>query len=399
MCGLLLRQNRWLDRAYAALQLYPDNDPESARAALRQSIYRLQRWLGEGAIEATVDHLRLRSPWAVEVQEVGGELDDELAHPWLVELRAAALSVPKDDKPSPHAAFIDLVSSASKIDPDEGRALLVAGRNRLWHLRREEVLALLGATRPTRADAPNAALYLEVRGGYEYRIGQLAASHKTYMRALRLAQNQGQSGDARSIASNILFGLAEAGMSRTANAWLDQLIASGASDLLIRHGLAACAWNEGRLEEALTIYEAARPLLQATGRQERLHFWVNYAVASAEAGHLDRCAEGQEMLLRESLTPGDVRIHENLAYAKGWAALKDRNPGEAIRRLSGMQPGNWELHALYKVEALAVAYGSAGELPQARRSWQAMRSMKTKFGAPQNERRRRIERQLVGLVG
>lgn len=386
LIGLLSRGADWSSREELARLLYPESDPSSRRAALRQTLFRLRRWLGESALEEVQDRIRLaHGAWSYDLVMADGEVAPTpmiapgLAHPWVEALRLKWVPPSTTVEEDYAANFAVAVQTVASKDPDTARSILVGGANLASCLSVDTVGLLLGLTQPKDRRDPFAFEHIEMRCVLYERLGHLREAKAEQIRAYRLASQQRRHDNVIRAGAMLLFLETEDGQMGEAAAWVDYLQNSLNADtksLFFCNARAAYLWNMHRLDEAVAQMGQAIPRVLSADRATKLHFWTNYAALSAEAG----CMElGRDTLMeaRSLAVPGlDVLQLTTLDFAQATGLMNAGRAEEAISLFQATRAATASRSAVlaewYSIEGMAEALALAGRRPEGIRLWRSV---------------------------
>lgn len=382
--ALARRGESWSERSEVCAQLYPDR-PD--RAALRQTLARLRKWLGEGALEEDRARFRL-SPgrWGIEFFELplGG-----LRHPWLLELQQDRAGVPlAPDEPSPIGpALAGALLYLARRDIEGARSMLVAIGSLAFYMPHREMERLFLDLRPRDRRDSNATEFFELQAYWAILQGHLSKSIDLYARALRIARHRKHRPSIIRVESLLILALLEAGKVGEAaeiRAESSCNLNARSSPLLAHNTEGMFLWNSGLFEAAVASLSRARRQISSSGRSERLHFLSNFAVLCSEAGAFDLMdelvAEAEELLIPDM----DWLARSNLDLATGLAmAVRERDPAglqKLLRSPRSPSPTLEALHQLYFREASAEAMAALGKSEEARLNWARCVEQRHQFG-------------------
>lgn len=378
LVGLLRHPGVWIGRSQLASTLYREQNRETARTALRQTILRFKAWLGDTALESQGDCLRLSSHWICNLALDSGEpapaamIAPFLDHDWIDEVRSHWRPAQTIEN-STVAAFDQAVRATAMVDRNEARAIFVGGQNLLWQMPADNVANLLALVRPARLSEPAVHGYLEVRGTFESRTCALANASETFERAYRVARSSEQRLDAERIASWALYSVLESADISAALEWRGRLGNRHGRQVLVANALAAEAWNRNMHDRALAIMRPASRDLTGADRTQKLHFWSNYAVLSAESGEISESEDAEALCRMEGLGILDTRWSEILTYAQGLRLMHRRETGAATSAFEQFsllaRKRGWSISALYAEELTALAWANAGDGRGAASAW------------------------------
>ncbi|MFI5386733.1 MAG: hypothetical protein ACHQ50_11510 [Fimbriimonadales bacterium] len=401
LVGLASQGEALIARTSLAAELYPEGDSGASRNALRQSILRLRRWLGEDCLECVGDRVRLTPRrWSIEPDVLAGAkipapfLAAGVAHPWLDTLRERWLESTHAGYAATVRHYVAAVEGAADRDRDVGRALLAGGRSFSEQLTARENDALLSKTDFRDRRDPFALEHVELRAALYYRLFHPTEAVAGYMRAYSLANHMRNGAAQARTASFVAFCCIESGDMRSACDWLARVNEdrASASRLLVSICRAAYDWNSGQLEAALETTRAAIRFIPSTDRVTRVHFWSNYAAVAAEAGALSLSDELRERASEDLICDLDVRATQVLTYARGTRLMKGGEPNEAVEVFDGLASAarrmDWEATALYATDALAEAQALCGRWIQARQTWNLVHRARNGLLTPRLQARR-----------
>ena len=383
LVGLLSRGSNWSSREELAKLLYPHSEPTHRRASLRQSFFRLRRWLGPSAFEQVQDRIRLQpNCWSHDFVLATGTLAPApmiapgIIHPWMDSIRLEWAPQMEALQSDSVASFAQSVTQTAQIDPDVARSLLVAGAMLTEGLSVESLGVLLGMTEPKDRRDPLVFEHHELRSSLYYRLGCLKEAKDMQRRAFSLASQQRSQGRMILAGTMTLFLEIEDGQLGEAAAWVDYLQNDRHADtksLFYCNAKAAYLWNMNRLGPAVIQMSQAIRRMPSEDRATRLHFWTNLAVLCAESGNLELCSAALHEA--RSLAIPNLDIYQlitlDLAEATRLMAIKDTD--EAISLLDkncitfskyGNVPGEW-----YSLEAKSEALAISGKNEEAKRLW------------------------------
>jgi hypothetical protein len=390
LVGLLSRGPNWSSREELAGRLYPESDLGTRRASLRQSLFRMRKWLGAAALEEARDQVRLAAgSWTYDLLLANDErasahmIAPGLIHPWIEELRAEWAPTPAGAPDDGVASFAAAVQAAARKDPDTGRRLLVGGALLTDSLSVDLFGTLLGLTQPKDRRDPLAFEHLDLRRSLYQRLGCMREAKAAQLRAYRLASQQRHAAHMISAGAIMLFLEVEDGQLGEAAAWVDYLQNVRNADtksLLFCNAKAAYLWNMNRLDEAVAQMSQAIRRIPSADRATRLHFWTNFSVLCAEAGRadlgLDALAEARSLAI-----PGlDIASLLTLNLAEATRLMLVKRTDEAVALLEGNRSaavirGNvfvdW-----YAAEAMAEALAIEGRVAEAKRLWAGTESLR-----------------------
>lgn len=410
---LALRGEAWTGREECAARLYPDSPQAGALNALRQTLFRLRRWLGPGAIESEEHRLRI-APGAVRVdvhlpdgrEAAGALIAPGIAHPWLEALRERSNGAEVGEEgPGPVAAYLTAVEEVSAVDLDAARCLLVGGREMAQRVDPGRMLELVRRTRPHRRADVCAVEHAELQGELLYRTLALSEAEQAFRRAVRLATHHGDREAVCRTEAMLGFVLLESGRledARNVAALLPHPRRGAAGQLMGTSLAAELLWSEGRLSEALKTLEGARPFVESQGRHAKLCYWCNLAVLAAEVGHLEKVQEGRERAAALSNPFVDHWASLMLGLAEGEELMVRRRPEEAAVRLEQVvcvaRREGFPLRSLYAMEAEAEALARAGDPRRAWITWRSAERLRQRAGLRPTPRLEARKGRLLALV-
>ncbi|MCO5295556.1 MAG: hypothetical protein M9921_01730 [Fimbriimonadaceae bacterium] len=413
---LALRGQAWTGREECAARLYPDSPGAGALNALRQTIFRLRRWLGPGAIESDGHRLRLR-PGAVGLdlrlpdgREASGALiAPGIAHPWLDAIRdEVAILAPGEPAtdPSPAEAYVMAVEEVSRVDVDAARCLLIGGREMAQIVDPDRMLELMRRTRPRRRTDVCAVEHLEFQGELLYRDLALQAAQGAFRKANRLALWRGDRMASLRTEAMLGFALLESGLideaDTVAQEWLSKTRRGAAANVICQSYAAERLWHRARFADALAILAEVRGRVDPLERHAQLGFWCNYALLAAEAGELERVQEGAEFAKSLYNPRVDRWATLMLGLAEGEELMARRRPEEALQRLASVgaeaRRQGYPLRSLYAKEAEAEAWAKVGNGKQALSLWRSAEGIRRRAGLLPTPRLQDRKRRLLNLA-
>lgn len=413
---LALRGEAWTGREECAVRLYPDSPGAAALNALRQTIFRLRRWLGFGAVESNGHRLRLR-PGAVRVdvrltdgREASGALiAPGISHPWLDAIRdevgCHAPTVPAAI-PSPADAYVLAVEEVCAVDVDAARCLLLGGREIAQTVDPDRMLELMRRTRPRRRTDTCAVEHFEFQAELLYRDLALQAARSVLRKAHRLAVWRGDRLASLRTEAMLGFALMESGLVDEADAIARELSSKsrrgGAVNVICQSYAAELLWCRARFAEALAVLAETRRCVDPLERHAQFGFWCNYALLAAEAGELERAQEGTEFAKRLCNPHMDRWATLMLGLVEGEELMARRCPEEAIQRLKAVgaraRIEGFPLRSLYAREAEAEAWARVGKPNQALSVWRSAEAVRRRAGLVQTPRLQARKRRLLELT-
>lgn len=379
LIGLAERGSAWSGRAELAARLYPRQSEAGARGALRQTIKRLRDWLGADVLEVAGSRCRLAQAWTIGLNLSDGTpaprelLCPGLGHEWLDDLKRQWRSNHNDsDQTDEFVRFVELVS---KLSTDEGRAILVAGQALLWNLRADTVSRLIALTRPTRRTDPCSPEYAEMVGLIEPYIGSLARACRSLEYAYRIGLDQNCGAVLDRIACWGVFSAIESGDTAAARRWEGRLGSSNRFQTLTANARAALSWNCDRLDEAMSIMQAARSKVASAERSQQVHFWANFAALAADLGDIEGSLQADEKCLKLAVPRLDGRYLASAALASVGRQVQRRDYSGATTAVTKLRETfdekGWVLAGLYAAELQADLAVKQGDAQRAKRLWAA----------------------------
>lgn len=392
LTGLAARKGEWTDRATLAALLYPLQDPDKARAALRQSLRRLRIWIGEEGIESDGDLVRLSdSAWTVELGHGEVPVAPGLTHPWMDRLRDQWF--PSQTSAAPVQEFVNTVERAALLDRNVARAVLVGGRVLSQSLKMDTLLGLLAQTRFDDRRDPFVMDHMAMRAQAEVTLMAFQQATATYHKMSRLAHHLGNRREIKRCLIESAFLELEIGDIRSARQSFSLVGEPGDlnPDRLLAANCRGCYyWNLARYDQALEEMRLAMRFVPSVDRTQRLHYIHNYAVLAAEAGEtklaLDLIDRAREYLVPEMHTY--ARYYLELAL--NTVDLRMGRVGEAVAGFTRLyeEAGSfqWTISQVYCEERLAECYAREGNSQRAKATWQRAESQRRAAGAKPNPR-------------
>lgn len=393
LIGLIERKESWSGRNELAQRLYPGESAHRANAALRQSITRIRRWLGDDVLESGDARIRLREPWEIDLNFAHGEpaagqrIAPGIRHPWMEELRLRWSPAPSLPEIRFAQAYAEAVEEMSKVDTDVARSTMVGGAALLALLPTATVGRLLGLTSPKDRRDPFCFEHAELEISLLTRMGDLMGALAAGNRAFRMATHQRATALIDRATSSMLFMSVEAGRISEAKGWLARISETervGKTRLLLSNARAAYAWNQTQFDEALDQMQRAERFIEAAERAERLHFWSNYFILAAEAGKGDR-AQDCEAKVRELLRP-QIDLAADHCLELGLAELdllsqRFEKAADRVRSLvESARRDEHELMTWYAQELLAEALCRTGNQSEGRSVWESVEAKRLRQG-------------------
>jgi len=386
LIGLLSRGSDWSGREELAQLLYPDSEPAVRRSSLRQSLFRMRRWVGPSALEEDHDRLRLSDGmWSYDLLLTSGEdapgpmIAPGVTHPWVEALRLKWSPVVAGSPSDAAACFAAAVAAAAKLDVDSARSLLVGGGKLADALSLDRFGELVALTQPKDRRDPMAFEHLLLRARLFERCALPHEAKAAGMQAYRLASQQRHMGNVIVAGAMLLFFEIEDGQMGEAAAWVDYLQKERNADtksLLFCNAKAAYLWNMHRLDEAVAQMGQAIRRIPSADRATRLHFWTNYSVLCAEAANIEL---GEEALAQaRALANPNIDVPQilTLDLAQATRLISLNRPDEAVtmlqEELEQVNERHFELADWYANEALAEALAAGGRGREAIRAWRAV---------------------------
>ena len=393
LIGLIERGESWSGRDELAQRMYPGESQNKANAALRQSITRIRRWLGNDVIESGDARVRLKDSWELDLNFAHGEpatgqrIAPGIRHPWLEEMRLQWSPAPAIPEVRFSQAFAEAVEELSKVDPDTARSTLVGGAALLGILPTTTVARLLGLTHPTDRRDPFSFEQIELETLLLTRMGDLAGAMAAGLRAFRMATHQRSMSLIDRGIAGMLFASIEAGQMSEAKGWLDRIPETeriGKTRLLLSNARAAYAWNQIQFDEALELMKRAERFVTAAERAERLHFWSNYFVLAAEAGRQDQAQECEQRVRELIRCQIDLAACHCLELGLAELDLLAGQSEEAVKRMRSLVESagrsEHELTSWYAQELLAEALCRAGNPSEGLSVWGAVETKRLRHG-------------------
>ncbi len=419
LLGLLFRGHAWTGRDELDSCLYPDSDSISARNAVRQSLFRLRRWLVEDALEFECDRVRLRpGAFEIDLRLPDGRAASHalvapgLCHPWLEEIRCGlsdsgqgvALRGPSAQRAA--HAFLQAVKRTAEFDRDAGRALLLGGQQLHDALGSKQLYNLLRLTSPKERRDPLAVEHLELQGRLLYKELSLGAAIDRYRHAHRLAVLQKNTDAAQRTQAMVVFALIESGQMAAARQLMPSLAKrttrKARAYLIGQNAIAENFWNSNRLGDALRVMQDASGFIDCAEREQALNFWCNYSLLAAEAGDGDRSIEGAARV--EALRPTELDLWVGLVLGLAEAArlVAAQRPVEAAALLNALCVRSAEegfpLRRLCAQEAEAEALALAGQTRQAVALWNGAETVRRESGLRLTPRLLAKKRRILSLA-
>lgn len=299
---LLVDSRGALDRRQLADTLFPGSSPENRLGALRQTLFRLRRWLPDLRVAADHSRISLLSEVHLDlrlsngVNAVGLALADGIDHPVIARFRAVRSEEPDEGSELPEELHYRAVVSIAAVDREAARMMLCGAPSVGFLLAPGKLAHLLDLTRPAHLAEPKAIEHLEMTAIHLYWIGRIDAAVKTYLRAFKLAKSRRDGSAMARAAAYLLFLFIEWGEMGAAREWLAVLGDADRTEqqrLLLMNARASFLWNDNRLAEAVEMMRAAEPMMRSASHWDRAHYFANRAVLTSEFG--DRTATAEDL--------------------------------------------------------------------------------------------------------
>ncbi|MBS1708056.1 MAG: hypothetical protein JSS65_04960 [Armatimonadetes bacterium] len=350
-----------MSRRNLARELYPASTDANALNALRQCLHRMKQWLGPEALQADNQFVGLTTGvWEVKRPPT------------------RHTSFPPTPTPGQAAAkaFQKLVTEVAQLDTEEARLILLGSKTVADSLPLSDWHDLLALTAPRSMKEAHAYDHMASCARYCHRTLMFQRAVTLHTRVFRQAMQANRPNLVSRSSSWLLFSFVEMGDMEAARKWLPTVIGSDRTNaglLFAANARACCAWNALDLTSASEQFDRASRLIHTASRTDQAHYWSNFAVFCAEAGHV---SESRDNIARAKalLVPGlDVVSDINCRLADAICARQAGSPAVAVDSLRGCHESESRrgdmLSALYCDEYLAEALACIGEKADAVRLW------------------------------
>jgi len=390
------------ERFALAAELFPDSPSAEAGNALRQSLHRLRKWLGDGAISCSGRSVEL-SPccWTVipdvfSEEKVEGALLVGVLHPALEKYRSLwsrSRGVSLDETAQ---ALVSAVTTIAPHDRFAARAIFVSGGAIINRVGLEDLRKLLEATKPGPSECLHGLQYYEQQGFYYMRQACVKGVITSFTRAFRISERLRDSAGRSRMASELACAFIELGEMQRAAYWLDKVRVgkNPSSNLMIETSRASFHWNQGHCTAALETMDEARTYLPEADRPSVARFWVNYSLLSAEAGR-SKASEDAVLRADELTKSAGPIVQSTLRVARAIQLASSGKLYDSIdlltETLQTTVSFEHRMGAMYIEEALAEVYASAGCSADAKNTWRSAQAKRSAKLNPRNlARYRRI---------
>ena len=402
LIGLAVQGNSWTCREILARKLYPDSDHARRTNALRQTVFRLRKWLGEDDLEFEGELARLTpKSWSLDFS-VEGEppanaamIAPGLRHPWIDEVRLK--QCPNSDRvpSSMMRGFSDSVMQIAVNDPDAARGLFVSAANFLEHFTVEGLIQISAVISPKSNSDPHAADFHAMGARLAYTnclfqeakiLGNLALKCKPSRKT------------AISIVTLLYFLAIESGDRQGVVEFRRMLM-----DLRIEVGLNAITmcefWNDGNFSEAALCRNGMFKELHKLTRSERVQFLLNMAYFSADIGDTGCCEEALSEI--DQLLPADadftsLTLRHNI-MAKLFLLRRDAEAAQQslVRANAAWQQSGRMMQKLYIMETQSEVSASLGKYEPAQIEWANFIRRRKKVGIAMTPRLERQQQRVL----
>lgn len=375
---------RPVHRANLAARVYPSLDQGRSANALRQTLFRLRKWLGADLVIARKGLIGLAGEWHVE---------PAVAEPSTV--GAAEMEPPPGRvgfSPAPPglanpSALYQLVMSLATEDADVAREILVSASTVLESCRFTQVQEMFRACKPVRSTCPRASEYYVLRSQQNIRSCQLANGVKDAETAYRIARHNNRRTLLAQCLSNCLFACLEAARMEESTFWLQRLHdfqSVTSTRLLTINAEFAYHWNSGNIEQAVEAMVRGVAQMHTATRRSLLHFFSNASVFCAEIGDPGQAIQFLDSAKRLVMPTLDVLYSLTILFAESEIALARGDMGTALETCSKALDLADELEfpatRLYVLSQLARVHSRLGNAEKAAQAWREKEQMRKRSG-------------------
>jgi len=381
-----------LPRRALARQIHPSSEVSDPMGALRQTLLRLRNWLGRDALAADAKSIAALGRWTIETAVRENELPaSAYRHPVFEPYRSES---DPEGLPKVLQQFDEAVRLVALVDRGEARGRLGGAPGVIRSFPPASGLALLEVSPPQRPSDVLAFEHAELTCWALNAAGLLDEAEELMRRSLANARRLNRPAQVARALALLLFNSLETGNLKYAEQLLGTISGKfGHHRLLVDNAMIAYAWNTGRLDRALEMARDRARAIRKETVSDRVHFWSNMAMLSAEAGDAQTAIQSAlagESLLAEGL---HAQARWNLRLAR-LQVLVESDPVHAVVGLEQvadlLQVEGRFLQEAYAREALAVALAQAGEVSAAREAWRASEAARLSRGWKLNPRHLRI---------
>ena len=399
-CGLLIKQGIWVDRSSIATKLFPDHDPILAGTATRQTLHRLQKWLGNVGIEVERSRVRLTEDyWTIDqghsgdLMTRGQKIAPMLVHPWMQQVRSSLQKVTVEPAITATQTFFDAVIAASALDREVARSILVGGEYLVLNAHAIQVEEMMAATKPDGVKDALSAEYALLASLVSLRFGRLEEGCKMADFAYQIANKKHQRSYAASAAGFALFMNLELGNVENAKNWKSILARSERSlqsRMLVTNANFGFYWHTNQFAEALVVIDRGRAVYKKSSRRDAMHFWTNVAVFACETSNRDLAVEAFRTIERLEITAMDNWYEkiQRLGFANFERAFGDLETAHVALKQLGedCQIQEYPYLYIYACEARAEVLFDIGDTVAAQQLWQSCEESRRNFGWVAGER-------------
>lgn len=367
-------------RPTLAAALYPAVDREAALTALRQSVRRLRQWLGEAIFDARRESIRFAAHVTICVRE-GDLVSAGYSHPVFDKFRNQSVTANIQE---PLNAFAQLVRDVAAIDKDSARGLLAGAPSMTKGLLPDQSLSLLYLTNPKSRKDAYAFEHCEMISWVLFMMGRKREAEEWIARGSRIAHHAKRYSQVSRIKSLRLFFALECGDLGTARVLLAELESSKfGQKLIVNNAIAAFAWNTGLGDASLRLYKSRLGSIRGESRADRLHFWANASVLSAELNDHEFYDYAASEAMKIVIPEVDVEHYSLLRLAECRLAVLSE-PDRACRMIHALrmelEHQGRSLLATYCLEAEALALAAQNQPRLALAAWRKAQNFRANSG-------------------
>lgn len=387
-------------RAELASKIHPSLDQGRASNALRQTLFRLRKWLGADLVVSRKGYLGLVGGWHVEpaVAEPSASFATSMepTQSW-VDFSPAP---PGSANPS---ALYQLVMSLAAQDADVAREILVSASTLLESCRFTQVQEMFRACKPQRASSPRASEYYILRSQQNIRSCQMATGVKDAETAYQIARHNNRRTLLAQCLSNCLFACLEAARMEESTFWLQRLHdfqSVISTRLLTINAEFAYHWNSGNIHQAVKAMGRGLAQMNTANRRSQLHFFSNASVFCAEIGEIGQAIQFLDSAKGLLMPTLDALFSLTILLAEAEIALACGDVGTALetchKTLEHAEELDWPAVRLYSLSQLARAHSRLGHAEKATHAWLENEQLRKRSGGGLSPR---LEGQKAAALG
>ena len=405
LCGLVAQGDAWTDRGDLAAKMFPDQDRSAANTALRQTLHRLQAWMGKNGVEVERNRVRLTPGFfkidLLQPDGTHGQIAPGFEHPWMATIRNSLTRNIDSPRNSTVKIFVESVLSASAFDPEVGRSLLLGGDYLVHGANSDQVTKMMTVTKPNDAKDSLSAEYSILASLVSIRFGNLSEGYGLPAIAFRIAVKKRQRLFAASAAAFSLFMALELSLVDEAMAWKAILATSERSlqsRMLVANAFLTFHWHFNQIDEAFLMVQKGRQFYRKADRRDAIHFWTNVAVFACEIRNHELAKEALDTIDELVLTSMDFWFEKSYRLATANFVRIKGDPAQANLLLLELEADcrkdEFPFSALYAAESRAEALSDMGEIQDAQSLWHECERKRLAFGSGPSDRLRRSKNRI-----